>query len=91
MLRPIAATLLLVPLVCAPTFAQTCTAIPVDTTDGVVVAPDNHNVIYEDQDVRVLAVVNLPHTTEAMHTHARASLFLVLEEPGGLVLPPFSR
>jgi len=88
MLRLLAATLLLVPALSAPTLAQTCPAIPVDNTDGVLVAPQNHKVLYEDQDVRVLSVVNLPHTTEPMHTHSRPSLFLVLEDQHYTILFP---
>jgi quercetin dioxygenase-like cupin family protein len=93
-LRLLAATLLLVPSIPGAAFAQSCPAIPVDTTDGVLVAPESHKVLYEDQDVRVLSVVNLPHTTEPMHTHARPSLFLVLEDhPYKILFPerkPFS-
>lgn len=60
--------------------AQSCVPIALDATDGSVVAPKYHKVLYEDQDVRVLEVVSLPHSVEEMHTHVRPSLFITLEE-----------
>src|ERR1700691_1343213 len=59
--------------------AETCTPIAPDANDGAIVSTKFHKVIYEDQDVRVLDVVNPPHTMEEMHTHVRPSVFIVLE------------
>jgi hypothetical protein len=60
--------------------AQTCTPIAPDAHDGTIVSSKFHRVIYEDQDVRVLDVVNPPHSMEEMHTHVRPSIFIVLED-----------
>jgi len=54
--------------------------IPPDAHDGAIVSTKFHKVIYEDQDVRVLDVINPPHTMEEMHTHVRAAAFIVLED-----------
>lgn len=60
--------------------AQTCVPLAPDATDGVIAAPEYHKVIYEDADVRVIDVVNPPHTVEEMHTHIRPSVLIILEE-----------
>src|SRR5579863_9426887 len=60
--------------------AQTCRPIAPDANDGAIVSAKFHKVIYEDQDVRVLDVINPPHTLEEMHTHIRPSVFIVLED-----------
>jgi len=60
--------------------AQTCVPIAPDAQDGAIVAPEFHKVIYEDADVRVVDVLNPPHTEEEMHTHVRPSVFIILEE-----------
>ena len=60
--------------------AQTCAPIVPDAHDGAIVSTKFHRVIYEDQDVRVLDVVNPPHTMEEMHTHVRPAIFIVLED-----------
>jgi hypothetical protein len=65
-------------LTCAQ--SQTCTPIAPDANDGAVVSTKFHKVMYEDQDVRVLDVINPPHTLEEMHTHVRPSIFIVLED-----------
>jgi hypothetical protein len=51
MSRLVAATLLLSPVSIA--HAQNCVPIAPDGTDGAVVGPNYHKVIYEDQGVRV--------------------------------------
>ena len=51
MSRLVAATLLLSPVAIA--HAQNCVPIAPDATDGAVVGPNYHKVIYEDQGVRV--------------------------------------
>jgi hypothetical protein len=51
MVRLLAAMLLLSAVSIA--HAQNCVPIAPDATDGAVVAPKYHNVIYKDQDVRV--------------------------------------
>jgi hypothetical protein len=64
----------------SPTLAQTCTPIAPDANDGAIVSTKFHKVIYEDQDVRILDVINPPHTMEEMHTHLRPAVFIVLED-----------
>ena len=79
MFRVLAATLFLSALATAQ--ARTCTPIPPDpVTDGPIAAPKYHTVIYEDHDVRVIDVVNPPHTVEEMHTHVRPAVLIILEE-----------
>ncbi len=52
-----------------------CAVISPDDQDGVVVAPLNHHVLFENEDVRVIEVTQAPHAKETMHTHARPSIF----------------
>jgi quercetin dioxygenase-like cupin family protein len=54
-----------------------CAVIEPDANDGVVVAPANHKVVYEDADVRAIEVTVLPHTREVMHTHARPAVIYI--------------
>jgi hypothetical protein len=54
-----------------------CKVIATDANDGVLVAPENHKVLYEDADVRVLDVTVLPHTREVMHTHTRPAIMYI--------------
>ena len=58
-----------------------CKVIVPDATDGVLVAPQNHKVIYETGDVPVIEVTVTPHTREIMHTHARPAV-MYLDQPG---------
>ena len=60
--------------------AERCVPIAPDAHDGAIVSTNFHKVIYEDQDVRALDVVNPPHTMEEMHTHVRPAIFIVLED-----------
>jgi len=78
MQRLFAASLLLSAVAAA--HAQSCVPIAPGAKDGAIVAPEFHKVIYEDQDVRVIDVLNPPHTEEEMHTHVRPSVFIILEE-----------
>ncbi len=48
-----------------------CAVISPDKNDGVLVAPENHHVLFENEDVRVIEVTQAPHAKETMHTHAR--------------------
>jgi hypothetical protein len=82
MIRFLLPSLLLaaLPSVLSRAHAQTCAPIVPDAHDGAIVSTRFHRVIYEDQDVRVLDVVNPPHTMEEMHTHIRPSIFIVLED-----------
>jgi hypothetical protein len=57
--------------------ASTCKVIEPDAMDGPIAAPENHTVLYEDRDVRVLDVHSAPHTTDKMHTHARPAVMYV--------------
>jgi hypothetical protein len=69
----------LVPGICGAQ-SRPCVPVAADANDGAIVSAKFHKVIYEDQDVRVLDVVNPPHTLEEMHTHVRPSVFIVLED-----------
>ena len=55
--------------------AASCAIITPDDKDGVLVAPENHHVLFENEDVRVIEVTQAPHAKETMHTHARPSIF----------------
>lgn len=61
----------------ANTASRTCKLIDVDSTDGVIVAPDSHKVLYENPDVRVMDVSVAPHSREPMHTHARPAVMYI--------------
>ena len=78
MLRLLATSLLVIAATVVS--AQSCVPIAPDANDGAIVAPEFHKVIYEDEDVRVIDVLNPPHTEEEMHTHVRPSVFIILEE-----------
>ena len=60
---------------------QTCASIEPDAKDGVLVAPQNHHVLYETADVRVIEVTVPPHTQEPFHTHARPAVMYIMQ-PG---------
>lgn len=45
--------------------------------DGVIVAPENHKVIYEDDLIRVVSVSNTPGATEKPHHHRFPSVFVI--------------
>lgn len=55
--------------------SASCPVVVPDANDGVIVAPENHHVLFENADVRVIEVTQAPHSTETMHTHARPSIF----------------
>ena len=46
-----------------------------DPLDAMVAAPKNHNVLYEDDHVRILEVTVQPGEVENMHHHPRPSVF----------------
>jgi hypothetical protein len=45
--------------------------------DGVLAAPENHKVLYEDDLIRVISVSIAPGTTEKPHHHSRPSVFVI--------------
>ena len=45
--------------------------------EGVVAAPDNHTVLYEDDDIRVISVSIAPGAVEKPHHHRLPSVFVV--------------
>ena len=47
--------------------------------DAMRAAPDNHRIVFENDRVRVLEVVQEPHTTEPAHHHRWPSLVCMLE------------
>lgn len=57
--------------------AAACRTVTPDAMDGVIASPENHTVLYEDLDVRVIDVHSRPHTREAVHTHARPAVMYI--------------
>jgi hypothetical protein len=49
------------------------------STDAVAAAPDNHHVLLENEQVRVLDVVVPPHTKEPVHAHCSPSVLYIIE------------
>ena len=49
-----------------------------DELDGVVVAPNNHKVIFENDEVRVLETTIAAGEKTPIHTHLRPTLMYVL-------------
>jgi len=49
-------------------------------TDGPVAAPGNHQVIFENENIRIMSVTVLPGTKEPYHAHMRCSV-LVFDSP----------
>ncbi len=45
--------------------------------DAVVAAPENHQIIYEDDLIRVISVKNPPGATEKPHHHRYPSVFVI--------------
>ena len=48
-----------------------------DSLDAVTAAPDNHKVVYEDEKVRVLAVMLDGKKSEPIHTHQWKSIMWI--------------
>ena len=48
-----------------------------DSLDALKAAPDNHKVVYEDDDVRVLAVILDGNKSEPVHTHKWKSIMWI--------------
>jgi len=49
-----------------------------DALDGVAVAPDNHKVIFESEEVRVLETTIIPGEVTPLHTHLAPTLMYVV-------------
>ncbi len=49
-------------------------------SDGPVAAPNNHQVIFENENLRIISVTVSPGTREPYHAHARCSV-LVFDSP----------
>ena len=49
-------------------------------TDGPIAAPENHKVVYEDDNIRIISVLIVPGQTEKVHGHMRCAV-LVFDEP----------
>ena len=47
-----------------------------DSLDGVAASPQNHTVLYEDNNIRFLDVHTPPHTTNSKHHHQWLSVFM---------------
>jgi hypothetical protein len=55
-----------------------------DSLDGVIASPQNHTVIYEDNNIRVLDVHTPSGTMNNLHDHQWSSVFLYYEaQPNG--------
>lgn len=65
-----------------------CRTIAPDAMDGVTASPENHAVLYEDADVRVIEVHSQPHTREAVHTHARPAVMYIDRQGAGTYSTP---
>lgn len=65
-----------------------CRTIAPDAMDGVTASPENHTVLYEDADARVIEVHSQPHTREAVHTHARPAVMYVDSQGAGTYSTP---
>lgn len=52
----------------------------IDELDGVMVAPHNHKVIFENEHVRVLETTIAAGEKTPLHTHLRPTLLYVLSE-----------
>jgi hypothetical protein len=65
-----------------------CKVIEPDAMDGPIASPENHTVLYEDRDVRVLDVHSAPHTQEKMHTHARPAVMYIDSQGAGRYFTP---
>jgi hypothetical protein len=57
--------------------ATDCKVVALGPDDAVIKAPGNHKIIFENDDVRVLAVSIPPHTKEPMHTHMWPSVMYI--------------
>jgi len=68
--------------------AGACGVIAPDAQDGPIASPENHTILYEDADVRVLDVHSRPHTREAWHTHARPGVMYVDRQGPGRYMTP---
>ena len=49
-------------------------------TDGPLAAPENHKVIFENDNIRIMSVTVLPGAKEPYHSHLRCSV-LVYDSP----------
>jgi hypothetical protein len=65
-----------------------CKTIEADATDGVLVAPSSHKVLFEDADIRVLDVTVPAHTREPWHTHARPAVMYIMTTSSAKYMTP---
>jgi hypothetical protein len=80
--------LLLAPSVVQSQAPATCQTIAPDAQDAMIAAPENHSVLYEDADVRILDVHSKAHSREAWHTHARPAVMYVDRQGPGRYMTP---
>jgi len=52
--------------------------VTLDELDGVIVAPENHKVIFENDEVRVLETTIAPGEVTPLHTHLAPTVMYVL-------------
>jgi hypothetical protein len=65
-----------------------CKTIEPDATDGVLVAPSSHKVLFENADIRVLDVTVAAHTREPWHTHARPAVMYIMTASSAKYMTP---
>ena len=56
-----------------------------DELDGVVIAPNIHKVIFENDEVRVLETTIVAAETTPLHTHLRPTVMYVISESHSLM------
>jgi hypothetical protein len=86
--RVLLLVLMVVGVAGAQVAAPVCRVIEPDAMDGAIASPENHTVLYEDRDVRVLEVHSAPHTREKMHTHARPAVMYIDSQGAGRYFTP---
>ena len=65
-----------------------CKTIEPDATDGVLVAPSSHKVLFENADIRVLDVTVAAHTREPWYTHARPAVMYIMTASSAKYMTP---
>src|SRR5947209_137254 len=48
-----------------------------ESLDGVILAPESHRVVKEDEKIRVLEISIPPGEKEPFHTHPRSSIMII--------------
>ena len=67
---------------------SSCKIIEADATDGVLVAPLSHKVLFENADIRVLDITVPAHTREPWHTPARPAVMYIMTASSAKYMTP---